>query len=499
MVILTEKSKISEQQAERVARALKTTQALTRLDFELKELFLKRMSCGELHQLKTCNEEQEPTKTKSFADKFNLFRASTGEFFAALFKPRSSNPDGNDHPRDDNTGSVAVDDECPQEPQPRKTALNAFNKLGTAFIGSTAPRTPSSDAVPVVPASRPKFYAKWFKRKVPEVVTTRAEDMAGFLNGSKVLSPNFTKRYKLGRLLGEGRVGFVMTATRLIDGRKVAVKFIDVDKIPRNTWLPDRVSATGGYVPPEIAILQQLDHPNIIQYIDHVVEPTKYVLLITELHGSDWQRASSSSTMSVEDDDVETCTSFDLFECIDHHLAEPVARKIFAQIALAVQHLQVKGLVHRDIKDENIVVDSSYNIKMIDFGSAANIPDAQAQYFTQFCGTIPYASPEIVRKESYRGPEVEVWALGVLLYTMIFGKNPFRNAKERAEGIVEMPRGFHLDSDRDYSGGCRNLIRRMLEFDPESRSTIDEVLSHPWLKREVEIYQKAYVSAQSAA
>ncbi|KAJ3395989.1 hypothetical protein HDU80_010131, partial [Chytriomyces hyalinus] len=188
-----------------------------------------------------------------------------------------------------------------------------------------------------------------------------------------------------------------------------------------------------------------------------------------------------------------------LINDIDHHLPEPVAKKIFAQIALAVQHLQVKGLVHRDIKDENIVVDSSYNVKMIDFGSAANIPKAQPQYFTQFCGTIPYASPEILRKESYRGPEVEVWSLGVLLYTMIFGKNPFCNGKERAEGIVVMPRGFHLDSDRDYSGGCRNLIRGMLEFDPKSRSTIDEVLSHPWLKREVEIYQKAYGSAQSAA
>ncbi|KAJ3379361.1 hypothetical protein HDU80_002488, partial [Chytriomyces hyalinus] len=264
MVILAEKSKISEQQAEQVARALKTTQALTQLDFELKELFLKRMSCGELHQVKTCNEKQEPTKSKSFTDKFNLFRTSTGEFFAALFKPRSSNPDGIDHPRDDNTGSVAVEDKRPQEPQPRKTVLNVFSKVGTAFIGSAAPRTPSLDAIPAVPEARPKFNAKWFKRHVPEVVTMRAEDMAGFLNGSKVLSPNFTKRYKLGRLLGEGRFGFVMTATRLTDGRKVAVKFIDVDKIPRNTWLPDRGRATGGYVPPEIAILQQLDHPNII-------------------------------------------------------------------------------------------------------------------------------------------------------------------------------------------------------------------------------------------
>ncbi|TPX46215.1 hypothetical protein CcCBS67573_g10328 [Chytriomyces confervae] len=438
------------------------------------------MSCIELHQMKTCREEEEPTKRRSFADKFNLFRASTGEFFAALFKPRSSNPDGIDHSRDGNSGSVVVEDERPQEPQPRKTVLNAFNKLGTAFIGSTAPRTPSSDAV-------------------PEVVTTRAEDMAGFLNGSKVLSPNFTKRYKLGRLLVEGRFAFVMTATRLTDGRKVAVKFIDVDKIPRNTWLPDRGSATGGYVPPEIAILQQLDHPNIIQYIDHVVEPTKYVLLITELHGSDWQRASSSSTTLGGDDGVTTCTSFDLFECIDHRLPDPVARKIFAQIALAVNYLHANGIVHRDFKDENVVVDSNYNIRIIDFGSAAPIPKSQRAFFAQFQGTALYASPEIVRKEMYRGPEDEMWAVGVLLYTMVVGGSPFHSDAEILEGTVRMPRGFHLESDKDYHGGCRHLIQRLLDCDPETRITIEEVLEHSWLKKEVEFYQTAYQSSHMSA
>ncbi|KAJ3238252.1 hypothetical protein HDU78_003612, partial [Chytriomyces hyalinus] len=276
-------------------------------------------------------------------------------------------------------------------------------------------------------------------------VTTRKEDIALFLSGSKPHHPVSQTSTSSDAYLEK-------------EGLDVAVKFIDMNKIQLSTWLPDATSLTGGTVLPEISILQQLGHPNIIKYIDHVVEPTKYMLLITGLHRSNWQRTSTSSTMSVEDDDVEKCTLFDLFKCI----------------TLAVNHLQVPGLVCWDIKDETIVVDSNCNVNMIDFGSAARIiPKTQPQYFTQFCSTIPYASPEIVQKESYHGPKVEVWALGVLLYIMIF-KNPFRNGKERAEGIVLMPRGLHLDSDRHYSGGCRNLMHRMLEFDPESRSTINE-------------------------
>ncbi|KAJ3251295.1 hypothetical protein HDU77_005988 [Chytriomyces hyalinus] len=261
-------------------------------------------------------------------------------------------------------------------------------------------------------------------------VMTRKEDIAGFLSGSKPLSSSFTNWYKLGCVLGEGGL-------------------------------------TGGTVLPEISILQQLDHPNIIKYIDHVVEPTKYMLLIMGLHGSNWKCTSTSSTTLWGDD------------------------------ALAINNLQVKGLIHRDIMDENIVVDSSYNVKMIDFGSAANILKTQPQYFTHFCGTIPYTSPEIVQKESYRGPEVEVWALGVLLYTMVVGGSPFHSDAEILEGTVMMPRGFHLESDKDYHGGCRHLIQRLLDCDPETRITIEEVLEHSWLKKEVEFYQTAYPSTSA--
>ena len=76
---------------------------------------------------------------------------------------------------------------------------------------------------------------------------------------------------------------------------------------------------------------------------------------------------------------------------------------------LALQYLHNRGYVHKDIKDENILIDSQYNVKLADFGSCSIIPDAPAKYFRVFNGTVQYAAPEILCGSNYRGPEAEVW------------------------------------------------------------------------------------------
>ncbi|KAI8828930.1 kinase-like domain-containing protein [Chytriomyces cf. hyalinus JEL632] len=282
----------------------------------------------------------------------------------------------------------------------------------------------------------------------------RKEDITGYLNGSKELSSNFTEKYKLRRLLGEGAFGFVMTATHLTDGRKVAVKFIDTSKILPETWLPDCMN-----VLPKIAILKRRDHPNIIQ----------------DTH---------------------------------HHLPEPVARKIFAQIALAIQHFQAKGFIHWDIKNENIVVDSSYNVILIDFGSAAKIPKAQHDYFTQFRGTNdltefacliwwrqsgPPAFQELTEEEIRQ--EVEAITSRMFLYyrggrcKKVSRCTDEELAARKAEREAE---DQEVESDLSSVDstpvqklcrknptmvlrskyGCCNLILGMLQFDPKSHSTL---------------------------
>ena len=86
-----------------------------------------------------------------------------------------------------------------------------------------------------------------------------------------------------------------------------------------------------------------------------------------------------------------------------------MGKRIFAQIVLAVHKLHLQNIVHRDLKDENIVIDENYWVKLIDFGSASFIPKKSQDYFKKFNGTAHFASPEVANGQSYRGPEAEIW------------------------------------------------------------------------------------------
>ncbi|KAI0397775.1 kinase-like domain-containing protein [Xylariaceae sp. FL0594] len=145
-------------------------------------------------------------------------------------------------------------------------------------------------------------------------------------------------------------------------------------------------------------------------------------------------------------------------------------RSIFVQVARAIHHLHVTAkVVHRDIKDENVVLDGEGNIKLIDFGSAAYIKSGP---FDVFVGTIDYAAPEVLAGKPYGGKEQDVWALGILLYTIIYKENPFYSIDEIMDRDLRVP---YTISDESI-----NLIRCMLNRDVSQRYDIDQVLQHPW-------------------
>ncbi|KAJ3124300.1 hypothetical protein HK098_001212 [Nowakowskiella sp. JEL0407] len=331
----------------------------------------------------------------------------------------------------------------------------------------------------------------------------RKREMNAIFTGKARLNPKFTQRYKLHELLGEGAFGFVFAATRLEDKKLVAIKFMIRDKVPRHVWVEDPVL---GLVPSEITILRDLNHPNVIKYVEHVMpskENGRYIILITELHGTEWDvssnpalspqkhlglRTSNRSKHEQPKEGVKRRAPCDLFECIDAHerIPESTAKHIFAQIALAVHYLNKKGYVHRDLKDENIVVDENYHVKLIDFGSAAVIPKLKHKFFNYFNGTMHYASPEICSGETYQGPEAEVWTLGILLYTIMFAENPFQDRNEILNGDYKFPKAISSD--------CGNLIDQLLEWDPDDRITIDEVIKHPWIADEIKKLQSTMPS-----
>ncbi|KAG0248011.1 hypothetical protein BG011_000632 [Mortierella polycephala] len=321
------------------------------------------------------------------------------------------------------------------------------------------------------------------------------------------LQPEFLAEYVLGDELGSGGFGFVVSATRKFDHKEVAVKFIFRDKVPVHGWAKDPEL---GVIPMEIYVLRNVQHPNIIGFLN-AFQDSKYFYLVMELHGTPWSAnnpllnknnnnkndknnttmieamasatlnqslpgststTSSGSTTSFNNMSTSTSstssllslsrsgsesdltyveppkpallvrrTSCDLFECIEHHskFSESQARMIFKQIIDCVDYLNSRGICHRDIKDENIVINNDFTVKLIDFGSAVIIPKPQGKLFDRFYGTINYASPEILNGEKYRAEPAEIWSLGILLYTILYGEVPFNDPVQAISGPFISP------------------------------------------------------------
>jgi len=162
----------------------------------------------------------------------------------------------------------------------------------------------------------------------------------------------------------------------------------------------------------------------------------------------------------------------DLFDYVefDKEMSESKIKKIFYQVCKSIQFLHHNGIVHRDIKDENIVIDEDCNIELIDFGSSTHYD--RKNPFDTFCGTIDYASPEVLTGHSYVGPPQDVWALGILLYILIYKENPFYNVDEIISAKLRVP--FIL------SDNSIDLVKKLLTKNERIRVDIDKVLEHPW-------------------
>ncbi|KAF8161076.1 kinase-like domain-containing protein [Crassisporium funariophilum] len=176
--------------------------------------------------------------------------------------------------------------------------------------------------------------------------------------------------------------------------------------------------------------------------------------------------------------------SHDLFECIEQsehkRLTEPQARYVFAQVIDAVHYLDGLGITHRDIKDENLVIDKDLKIKLIDFGSAIAVSPLEPRpFYKLFYGTAAYASSEILLKKDYQAAPAEVWTLGVLLSYLLAGVSPFPTVRDAVDGKIFL-------SEKvvgKISDQAMDLMQKCLDPNPEMRATICQIQNHPWLQR----------------
>ncbi|XP_058847878.1 MAP/microtubule affinity-regulating kinase 3 isoform X4 [Acipenser ruthenus] len=252
--------------------------------------------------------------------------------------------------------------------------------------------------------------------------------------------------YRLLKTIGKGNFAKVKLARHILTGREVAIKIID--KTQLNPTSLQKLFR-------EVRIMKILNHPNIVKLFE-VIETDKTLYLI-----------------------MEYASGGEVFDYLVAHgrMKEKEARSKFRQIVSAVQYCHQKHIVHRDLKAENLLLDADMNIKIADFGFSNEF--TLGNKLDTFCGSPPYAAPELFQGKKYEGPEVDVWSLGVILYTLVSGSLPFdgQNLKELRERVLRgkyrIP--FYMSTD------CENLLKRFLVLNPIKRGTLEQIMKDRWI------------------
>ncbi|SNX86769.1 related to ser/thr protein kinases [Melanopsichium pennsylvanicum] len=249
--------------------------------------------------------------------------------------------------------------------------------------------------------------------------------------------------YTLQRPIGEGTFGKVRLGLHRLTNTRVAIK-----QIPK---------AHSASLTREIHHHRRLHHPNVMQLYE-VIATEQYIWMVSEL-----------------------CAGGELYDYLVENevLAEPEARRIFGQLCLAVAYVHSKGIVHRDLKLENILLDERCNVKLGDFGFTREFE--HKRLMDTFCGTTGYASPEMLAGKKYTGQEVDIWSLGVILYALLCGALPFDDDDESVMKDKILRGDFEIPDC--LSEDAQSLIASILQHDPNKRPKIQAILAHPWFAK----------------
>lgn len=285
-------------------------------------------------------------------------------------------------------------------------------------------------------------------------ISNNTKDIVNFdvLNDEVLLT--FNKKYEVLDILGKGVSGVVHGCKERESGRMFAVKIVDL--VDEEEGLEESTIS-------EVTILQQLtSHPYIIDLHESFISST-HILLVMEL-----------------------CTK-ELFDVMTEvvRLSEIRTRQIMRQLLTAIEFMHSKKIAHRDIKAENILIDSQNNIKLTDFGFACKFNEDNL--FSDLCGTFEYLSPELVRNQLCEdhpgfGKSIDIWACGILMYTLLQGSSPFW-APEKGQVLRNIISGKLVFSHpiwNDYSGLAKDLISNLLKVDCKERLTATQSLQHPF-------------------
>lgn len=260
--------------------------------------------------------------------------------------------------------------------------------------------------------------------------------------------PPFIGKYNLGHTLGKGSFSIVKEGQDIETQAHYAVKIIPKSNLNTEADI-ERFER-------EVRVLLKMDHPGIIKIYDFLVDSSYFYLIMDLCKGDTLLNRILQPGM----------------------MDEESAKPLFKQILDTVTYIHEKGIAHRDLKLDNVLVEPNGNIKIIDFGFSkfAN----PGQMCMTPCGSPVYAAPEILDGQSYDGKLADMWSCGVLLYCLVTGELPWRSGNQML--VFNQIKKGSYDLPENLSENCKDLISKLLNSKPAERLTAVEASNHPWLE-----------------
>ncbi|XP_054620536.1 serine/threonine-protein kinase DCLK3 [Dunckerocampus dactyliophorus] len=315
---------------------------------------------------------------------------------------------------------------------------------------------PLSGRVPLPPVSRKQRGSspqaqevRWRRPPLPGL-----GEVSGLPSeGSEVSQADIERLYDIGRQVGDGNFAVVHECRRRLDRQTLAVKIVERSRLVGREHMLQN----------ELCLLGSLRHPRIVRLLAH-----HHTLAHTYLV-------------------MELASGGDLFEAISQRGSFPEAEAglMVSDMSEALKYIHRRSVVHRDLKPENLLIVHAAagitRLKLADFGLAMIVTEP---VFT-ICGTPTYVAPEVLSETGY-SVEVDMWALGVILYILLCGFAPFRSRERNQEELFQIIKQAQLHFLPPYwdtiSAEAKDLVTGLLQSDPAARMTAEQSLQHPWLR-----------------
>ena len=244
--------------------------------------------------------------------------------------------------------------------------------------------------------------------------------------------------------LGSGAYAKVKVGTSLKMNQQVAIKIVNKLSTPKEV--------VERFLPREIETMKAVDNEHIVK-LHEVIETPETIFFILEL-----------------------ADRGDLLDFINErkYLSERLARGFFSDLVKGIDHCHIRGVVHRDLKCENLLLDSHMRLKISDFGFARKFNGN----LKTFCGSFAYAAPEVILGNPYNGPLADIWSMGVILYAMVTGRLPFKDTSTSVL-MADIAAGVKFSSR--HTDKLRSLVVKILTFLPHDRADMAFIQGHPWM------------------